>query len=74
MEVNRTAGTVTSFAEREEMNLATFNLVNDLVLGRRDVAGARKWHTEVARDVAMSRRNPYAERLLFLQEIGNADR
>ncbi|WKZ18831.1 MAG: hypothetical protein QY310_15610 [Candidatus Jettenia sp. CY-1] len=63
--VNRTRGELTSQCEREEMNILTLNLADDIVKGERNVDEARKVYTEQATATIEGKSAPLAEELQF---------
>ncbi len=63
--VYRTAGQVSSSCDNEASNLLAFNLMHDIVEGRRTVAEARQELGEQNAAWLMNRPAPYTERLHF---------
>ena len=65
LEVSPTAGELSFTSDREATNLLALNLADEIVVGKRSVAGARAYFAKSARLAASGKSSPYRERLRF---------
>lgn len=63
--VDRTAGTISSRCDREEMNFLALNLAHDVVRGSKGVEEARQFFAKTAVMAMAGKSTPYTEGLLF---------
>lgn len=72
--LDRTRGEASGKCDMEEMNLLSLNLLNDIVIGRRDVQGAKLFYAQTA-EMFMKNNisSPYIEGLLFPEQHNTAD-
>ncbi len=62
---SRTAGTLSSSSDREDMNFLALNLANDIVRGNKTVDEARRFYGKTAALAMTGKTSPYTEGLLF---------
>jgi hypothetical protein len=67
----RTKGEVSARCDMEEMNFLAFNLMHDIVTGKRTADEARRFYAETAMAFVMNRPAPYTERLQFEVPTGD---
>lgn len=65
LEVSTTAGELTFTSDREATNLLALNLADEIVAGKRTVAGARAFFVKTSRLAASGKSSPYREALRF---------
>lgn len=72
--VERTKGEISARCDKEAMNFLALNIANDIVVGRRSVADARRFYAETAKAFMMGNRSsPYVTALQFRPMPGAAD-
>lgn len=72
--LDRTRGEASAKCHKEEMNFLSLNLLNDIVMGRRNVENARMFYAETAQKYSQYNiTSPYTEGLLFPKQHHTAD-
>lgn len=65
IEVTPSAGELTFTSDREATNLLALNLADEIVVGKRSVAGARAFFAKTSRLAASGKSSPYSDKLRF---------
>lgn len=63
--VERTKGTLAARCDKEEMNFLAINLANDVAMGRKSVAEARKFYADTVMAFMKGEKPPYVQKLQF---------
>ncbi|MFD1363272.1 hypothetical protein [Lentibacillus salinarum] len=72
--IDRTKGEVSSMCDQEAMNMLSLNVMNDIVMGRCDIQGAKAFLAQTAcRKLNMGVASPYTEELVFPKQYNTAD-
>lgn len=71
--LERTSGEMSARCDKEGANFLALNLADDVVKGKRTVAGARKMYGEQIMAMKAGRSAPYTERLMFGMMTGTND-
>lgn len=71
--VERTKGELSARCDMEELNMLALNLANDVITGKREVAGARDFYAKTAMAFKQGKAQPYTERLQFQVRHGGTE-
>nr|WP_165767993.1 hypothetical protein [Virgibacillus indicus] len=71
---DRTRGEVTAICDKEEMNMLSINLFNDIVTGKRTAEDAKVCMIEIGANFLLHNiSSPYVERFLFPEQHNTGD-